>query len=177
LSAEIAAVPFARAPRAKPSRLTPRHQSETAEPGRELSATRQHTTDLTPDCSHANDRAHLLKKAGAPLRFLVRQPPGRKVEILGGASRRCTERGHLHPPVFNTLQQQPLFRGFGLGRICETQRAEQLEAKLGVLVIRHVHEFLDEVWMASHLGFSQANGVLAYPRLRVIKRRLQQVLV
>src|SRR2546426_5497525 len=133
--------------------------------------------DLLSDCSHANDSAHLPKEAGASLRLLARESLGRKVEVSGGSSRRRTERGHLHPPVFNAFRQQLLFGGVGLGRVSEAQRAEELEADLGVAVIRQLHKLLDKFWMARQVGFSQANSVLAHPCLWIIKRLPQQVLI
>src|SRR5436309_2506633 len=126
--------------------------------------------DLLSDCSHANDGAHLLKEAGAPLRLLARESLGRKVEVSGGSSRGRTERSHLHPPVFNPVRQQLLFGGLGLGRVSEAQRAEELEAKLRVRVVRHPRELLHKFWMARQVGFSQANSVLAHPCLWIIKR-------
>src|SRR5205814_10148169 len=137
----------------------------------------RYMVDPLPNCSYANACARLLKEARAPLRCLVPQLPSRKVEIAGGASRRSTERGHLCPAVFNTLRQEPLLRSPGLGRISETQRAEKLEAHLGVGVVRHLRELLDQVGMAHQLGLRQANGILPHPCLRVIERLPEQVLI
>src|SRR5439155_6197840 len=104
-------------------------------------------------------------EAGAPLRLLARESLGRKVEVSGGSSRGRTERGHLHPPVFNAFRQQLLCGGVGLRRVSEAQRAEELEADLGVAVIRQPHKLLDKFWTARQVRFSQANSVLAHPGL------------